>query len=198
MTAPDLHAEPPACPGRPRGFDAERALDAGLQLFWRQGYEATSLEALTQAMGISRSSFYACFGSKHGVLVAALERYSAIALTALAARAEAAEAGPQARIRTLLEAIADPQGGPRGCLLTNCITELAPHDPEIAALGRRHLEAIEALIARTLAPAAPQEAADRARALAALALGTLTLRKAGMPPERITATLAQADALMHP
>lgn len=199
MTPPDLHpAEPhPPCPGRPRGFDADRALEAGLEIFRRHGYEATSLDALTQAMGISRSSLYACFGSKRGVLIAALARYSRTGLAGLAALAEAAGT-PQARVRAMLHSLAAPQAGPYGCLLVNCITELAPHDPEVAALGRRHLAAIEALIARRLAPADPEAATAQAGALMALALGTISLRKSGMDPARLSATLAQADALMHP
>lgn len=183
------------CPGRPRGFDAGLALEAALRLFRRQGYEATSLDALTQAMGIGRSSLYACFGSKRGVLLAALARYSEAALAALAARAEAA---PEAPARAMIEALADARGGPHGCLLVNCITELAPHDAEVAALGRRHFEAIELRLARALAPEDPEAGRDRARALVALALGTLTLRKSGMAPERISAALAQAAALARP
>lgn len=61
--------------GRPREFDAEKALDAALLLFWRHGYEGTSLSALTEAMGINMPSLYAAFGNKETLFKKALQRY---------------------------------------------------------------------------------------------------------------------------
>ena len=62
--------------GRPRQFDREGALDAAMQLFWRQGYESTSLDQLKRAMGgLSAASFYGAFGSKEGLYREALARY---------------------------------------------------------------------------------------------------------------------------
>lgn len=61
--------------GRPKEFDIDRALDAALLLFWRYGYEGTSLAALTNAMGINAPSLYAAFGSKEMLFQKALERY---------------------------------------------------------------------------------------------------------------------------
>ncbi|HEY7118017.1 MAG TPA: TetR/AcrR family transcriptional regulator [Tepidisphaeraceae bacterium] len=61
--------------GRPREFDPDQALDAALLLFWRHGYEGTSLAALTQAMGINMPSLYAAFGNKETLFRRALDRY---------------------------------------------------------------------------------------------------------------------------
>lgn len=61
--------------GRPREFDTDKALDAALLLFWRHGYEGTSLAALTQAMGINVPSLYAAFGNKEMLFKKVLDRY---------------------------------------------------------------------------------------------------------------------------
>jgi AcrR family transcriptional regulator len=61
--------------GRPRAFDVNRALDAALLLFWRHGYEGTSLAALTKAMDINVPSLYAAFGNKESLFRKALDRY---------------------------------------------------------------------------------------------------------------------------
>ncbi|GAB1818966.1 TetR/AcrR family transcriptional regulator [Herbidospora sp. RD11066] len=62
--------------GRPRGFDADAALDRAMLVFWEHGYEGASLATLTQAMGISTTSMYAAFGNKEELFRRALERYT--------------------------------------------------------------------------------------------------------------------------
>ncbi|KWV51726.1 TetR family transcriptional regulator [Bradyrhizobium macuxiense] len=62
--------------GRPRAFDADAALDQAMEVFWRHGYEGATIAQLTEAMHINPPSLYAAFGSKEGLLKAALDRYT--------------------------------------------------------------------------------------------------------------------------
>ncbi|GAA2736619.1 TetR/AcrR family transcriptional regulator [Actinocorallia aurantiaca] len=62
--------------GRPRGFDADEALERAMLVFWEHGYEGASLAGLTNAMGISTTSMYAAFGNKEELFRKALERYT--------------------------------------------------------------------------------------------------------------------------
>ncbi len=103
---------------RPRDFDIDLAIDAALQQFWKKGYEGTSLMDLTEAMGISRPSLYAAFGSKEGLFQRAVERY----LEGPGALVQAALEAPTARevVERLLYMYADAIGTdarPPGCLL---------------------------------------------------------------------------------
>ncbi|MCE0540845.1 TetR/AcrR family transcriptional regulator, partial [Kineosporia rhizophila] len=64
--------------GRPRGFDADQALDRAVEVFWRHGYDGTSLSDLTSAMGINRPSLYAAYGNKEQLFHRAVARYAEV------------------------------------------------------------------------------------------------------------------------
>jgi AcrR family transcriptional regulator len=61
--------------GRPRTFDPDVALDKAMRLFWRRGYEATSMSELIAEMGMTPSSIYSVFGDKAALYRQAAERY---------------------------------------------------------------------------------------------------------------------------
>jgi len=137
---------------RPKEFDEEVALAAALEVFWEKGYEAASVQDLTDRMGIQKASLYNTFGDKHALFVRALGAYSAETLewyrTALE-RPGTVRAGLEA---LLLEMTADCERAAesRGCLCVNSAIELAPHDPAIATLLERHNRTLEELFCRTL------------------------------------------------
>ena len=90
-----------------------------MMLFWRQGFEATSLADLTDAMGIRPASLYAAFGSKEGLFLEALGRYRSGVGSGLPRILKMA---PTARegITRLLEGTAatvTQRAQPRGCMI---------------------------------------------------------------------------------
>ncbi len=195
MSKPTAVSSPPL--GRPRGFDADAALRVAIKVFWQNGFEATSLDHLNRAMGLSRSSFYACFGSKHALLMAALRLYADERFAALSQQASA-HTDPRAAVQAMLAEIAEVDGGTRGCLFVNAVAERAPGDDELLAFAQAHTGRVGALMTATLVRAgcSKVEAAQRAGALLALAIGVTTLRKTGVPASELTKLLVQADHLL--
>ncbi len=102
--------------GRPREFDPEEALGAALQVFWRRGYEGASLAELTEAMGITKPSLYACFGNKEALFRKALDLYERDKLCYIRSALEEPTARAVAE-RLLRGSLAMQTGAdPKGCL----------------------------------------------------------------------------------
>lgn len=126
---------------RRREFDYEKVLDSGLQQFWRAGYEATSLDDLLEKTGLSKSSLYGTFGSKHEMLLASLDRYID---TVLQANIEDLHRGPaRAAIMRSFEKILGFVPSSKICFLQVCATELAGHDQLVRTRVRRGLERLQ-------------------------------------------------------
>ncbi|MFM0047815.1 TetR/AcrR family transcriptional regulator [Paraburkholderia sediminicola] len=66
---------PPRSKGRPRGFDRDAALNQALGIFWRRGYEPTTIAELCTEMGINPPSLYAAFGNKAQLFIEAARHY---------------------------------------------------------------------------------------------------------------------------
>lgn len=131
--------EPSAAPvarrtGRPLSFDRDAALDAAMHLFWRHGFEATSISELTRAMGITPPSLYTAFGDKRRLFREAVDRYLGGVGAVTRTIAEAATA--QAAAHDLLTAAAMGDTGeqtPAGCLLASSIVSASAEAEGIRA-----------------------------------------------------------------
>jgi len=133
--------------GRPREFDRDDALERAMRLFWRRGYEATSVSDLTAEMGITAPSLYGAFGDKKRLFLEAVDRYQA-GPGAFAQRALSGEPTAERAIRRLLLDAVDSYCDakqPRGCMVvlaaTNCAIESSDIRDELAS-RRRAAEAV--------------------------------------------------------
>jgi AcrR family transcriptional regulator len=126
--------------GRPREFDAQLALDAAMEVFWRQGYEGTSLTELTTAMRLSRPSLYAAFGNKEELFHKVLDRYGEhMAFMATALEEPVARDAIEALLRGFVASATDPRT-PTGCLTVQGALASGPDADEIrAVLAARRL-----------------------------------------------------------
>jgi TetR/AcrR family transcriptional regulator, copper-responsive repressor len=129
---------PPRKRGRPRAYEPDVALTRAMDVFWRDGFAATSLDSISAATGMNRPSLYAAFGDKRDIYVKAYERYRE------RARMRMAEIfASQLPLRDLLRhvyAIAidmyvSGEDGPRGCFSVMTATSEAVSDPHIRELA---------------------------------------------------------------
>ncbi len=121
-------------------FDEDRAVEAAMRAFWSAGYEATSTQDLCEATGLGRSSIYNTFTSKHDLFEKALRRYMR-SKNAPTFELLEGDLPVREKVRALLwNTVETDTDDPLGCLVVNSVIELAPRDPEIAALLRRDQE----------------------------------------------------------
>ena len=124
--------------GRPRVFDRDAALRRGMELFWRQGYESTSINDLTSAMGITAPSLYAAFGDKESLYLESVERYKSG--LGNSGRILDGEATARAAIERLLEASAieltNRRDHPPGCMVVASAINGSPASAHLQAALR--------------------------------------------------------------
>ncbi|KNB49760.1 TetR/AcrR family transcriptional regulator [Streptomyces caatingaensis] len=192
--------------GRTKQFDPDAALRSALELFWRKGYEATSLQDLVDHLGVNRGSIYATFGSKHALYLRALDRYCEtkgdVAMGVLSRPGSALSA-----VRDLIrlyaaESLDDPDR--KGCLVTNTAVELGPHDPRAGRRVEAALTELETSLAGALVRAREQgelgEGADPralARFLVTFLQGLRVVGKTADARRRLDDAVESALALLR-
>ncbi|GLX34084.1 TetR family transcriptional regulator [Streptomyces roseochromogenus] len=191
---------------RTKEFDPDAVLQSALDLFWRRGYEATSVSDLVEHLGIGRASIYATFGSKHDLYLKALDRYAESRdLTLLAELSRPGPALPAVRavVRRFAAEAGAPQGRLNGCFVTNTAAELASHDAAAARRVEAGWDRLETLLHSALVRAQGQGelAPDRdpralSRLLLVLLQGVRIVGKACGDPARVRDAAEQALTLL--
>lgn len=115
---------------RAKEFDPDEVLEQAMELFWEQGFEATSAQDLVDCTGLNRSSLYNTFGSKQELYLAALDRYRRQDPDSFAQLLEREDTARDAVQRILEDAIPKGSENTRGCFVANATVERAHCDEQ--------------------------------------------------------------------
>ncbi len=138
---------------RPREFDVQEALNAAMSEFWERGYEATSMEDLLDAMGLTKGSLYKAFGDKHNLFLMSLQDYLDRLFERMKESVESSSDDPVESLLTLMgvvENLCCKQLTPRGCFAVNTVVELSQRDEKASEILKRHLMRVEKLLAKLI------------------------------------------------
>ncbi|TDD34257.1 TetR/AcrR family transcriptional regulator [Actinomadura sp. KC06] len=119
-----------------RQFDEREAVARATALFWRRGYNATSVRDLGAELHLTPSSLYRTFEDKHTLFLRALDHHRAT--ESAQARERLPTTGQPVRdalrdwLGWLVGCTADAEPGP-GCLVVNTVTELGTTDTQVSA-----------------------------------------------------------------
>ena len=136
---------------RRREFNEDEVLDRALEVFWRRGYAATSIEDLTAATGLGRGSLYGAFRDKESLYLTCLRRYTLRGQGAVLKALQHPD--PRQAIATAFAEIADRFSDPRyppGCLQTNTVLEGASVGEAITRLNVAAVAEFQAALYATL------------------------------------------------
>lgn len=145
--------------GRPRSFDKAEAAQKAALVFWKHGYEGTSVEDLTAAMGITTQSLYAAFGSKEELYRQALDWYER-AVGVAARRFLGEESNVIRAIERTLQNLArlfTSDNLPRGCMRSTAMLGCAVEHNEIA----KHASRLRAATVQSIKDRLDQGVRDR-------------------------------------
>ena len=134
--------------GRPSQFDPDLVVRAALRVFWSQGYAATSLQDLLEAMHLSKSSLYSAFGGKQRLFARCLTSYADSMVSTFKQRLDASESPLEFIQSTLIEIGSEGarERYPSGCLIMNAAAEFGLRDPDCARWVQAALHRIRSVM----------------------------------------------------
>ena len=192
--------------GRPREFDMDEALDQAIGVFCEQGYNATSIGDLIDAMGLASGSIYKAFKDKRAVFLAALDRHIVLRKEQIAAAARSSKPARE-RLRDVLAHFVEVSKGiegRRGCLVVGSAVELAILDREVAARVNASIAKNEAFLGELIREgqadgsiSARIDPEQTARVMVCLTQGLRVVGKSGRAPQDTAAAVDIAMKLLQ-
>ena len=128
-------------------FDRSKVIDQSIQLFWKHGFSASSMQQVVKSTGLKPGSIYLAFGSKEGLFREALEVYAENSMARIRHTLDAAPSVGEG-ICTLLELFVADSGKANycSCFLVKTQLELAAQGGDLHDFALSRLAKVEALL----------------------------------------------------
>lgn len=161
----------------PRESPRERLLTAAATLFHENGIRATGVDAIIEAAGVAKATFYRHYPSKDDLVVAWLRDPRARWFERVRAQAQASRAGPRDEILLFFEATARwlEEEGYRGCPFLNTSVEITDPAHPARRVVRDALDEVVAYLRERLTAAGYRDPDILAMQLQALLVGAISL-----------------------
>ena len=138
--------------GRPKVFDEEEVINKAIDVFWKNGYEASSTEMLLEAMGIGKSSFYLAFkGGKRELFERAMQQRSKLSIKSLETGLRETDDKIE-YIKSLFYGIIDTKSvrHKNGCMMGNTIAELSNRESGLKEMAAELLLKMEQVFLKVI------------------------------------------------
>lgn len=191
---------------RPREFDEDIVLDAAMQRFWNNGFEATSMRDLADRTGMTTASLYNAFGDKRAIYRLVLDRYVRQTLETCSTIFASDDPPLQALERffdaTVEEVLADSLH--KGCFVVNTALEVASHHEDFREVVTQVFDEIEKCVRDCVAAGQrdgsilmSQPPADIARLALSIILGLRVLARTNPDRELLTGIVRPLFVLLR-
>ncbi|MGG4606474.1 TetR/AcrR family transcriptional regulator [Paenalcaligenes sp. Me131] len=138
--------------GRPKEYDDAAVINAAMDVFWENGYEASSTQVLCERTGLGKGSLYHAFGSKQELYEQALRHYQELGITAQT-RILNGPGSAKDRLRALLQWGVEgdmDSTQPHGCMALFSVMERSSKDPAVESINRAYVCRLESALAEVI------------------------------------------------
>jgi len=180
---------------RPREFDVDRVLHQSMEVFWNQGFKATSYEDLTRTTGVKKQSLYCVFKDKRSLFLKALALYREQVIAKLK-EIEALDSSPVDKLDTLRYSLLDDETSCQGCLIVNASLEFGTDDEQVTREAELMAKEIQLVLEKIISSGQKQQLISNRYTSIELAsylnntiLGVRVMEKSGSSREQIETVL---------
>lgn len=112
-------------------FDEQLAISKAMDVFWRKGYNGTTMRDLTEAMGINSSSLYNTIGDKHELFIRSIKHYTETRMKEAIKQLEPIKSPIKAIEKFIQSSVYVITNEPNSCLAIKTTFEVATTDEQV-------------------------------------------------------------------